>query len=395
MSHENPASQTLFAVDPTTSGPTAEAYRFTTAQDAGLREGWFRDSIARNPELVIAACRRASLTDETWFHWGTEVGVTADNGQSIGSVDVLLVSETGRVGIVETKLSYNPERRRSVVAQVLDYALNLQGQDLDDVGRDLPSLDGRPLADGDAVQQRLQDGDFLLIVAGDVLDPRAVRLGQSMLGKHSMQSWDLAMVDLALYKRVGEGPGPACLMVPTLRGTLLAETRQVFKISIEGLPEGVRSTVTPVEPEPARPGRGKWNRTSFTAALETAALPPGFKSLGRRLLQLADEHPQLSSKFGTSREGSLVIKRQGYGLLEFFLSGFLRCRPGAIERGLPSSVAGDYIAKLKQIMGTTPSQEVYPYAAAAEVAPKAEEIVAVLESSVAAADRHEAGRQSP
>jgi hypothetical protein len=42
-----------------------------------------------------------------------------------GSIDLLLVDADGRVIIVETKLSSNPELRRQVVAQVLDYGASL------------------------------------------------------------------------------------------------------------------------------------------------------------------------------------------------------------------------------------------------------------------------------
>jgi hypothetical protein len=42
-----------------------------------------------------------------------------------GAIDLLLVDAEGRVIIVETKLSSNPELRRQVVAQVLDYGASL------------------------------------------------------------------------------------------------------------------------------------------------------------------------------------------------------------------------------------------------------------------------------
>lgn len=42
-----------------------------------------------------------------------------------GSIDILLVDARGRVIIVETKLSQNPELRRQIVAQLLDYGASL------------------------------------------------------------------------------------------------------------------------------------------------------------------------------------------------------------------------------------------------------------------------------
>jgi hypothetical protein len=99
-----------------------EAFTRKLPKEAVLQESWFRDSIAANPELVIAPCREARLVpfDERWFWWKTEFAIDT------GSIDVLLLSSYGRIGIVETKLSYNPQARREVVAQLMDYALALK-----------------------------------------------------------------------------------------------------------------------------------------------------------------------------------------------------------------------------------------------------------------------------
>jgi len=44
-----------------------------------------------------------------------------------GSIDNLYISPVGRVTIVETKLWKNPERHRTVLAQVIDYAKDVSG----------------------------------------------------------------------------------------------------------------------------------------------------------------------------------------------------------------------------------------------------------------------------
>jgi hypothetical protein len=68
-------------------------------------EQWFRDTIFRDPALVTDACRAARLTNEIWRGWATEFAVSNADGDTIGSIDVLLISSSGRVGIVETKLA--------------------------------------------------------------------------------------------------------------------------------------------------------------------------------------------------------------------------------------------------------------------------------------------------
>ncbi len=202
------------------------AYVRASAKDLGLKESWYRDAIFANPELVIAPCREAGLLleAEEWFGWTMELTVG-----DVGRVDVLLVSSLGRIGIVETKLSYNPERRREVVAQVLDYALALSED-----SSCLPALPKVPGAPTDIdLRERVGNGEFLLIIAGDASDPRALRLAEGLLARHLTSEWDLAMIDLNLYADKGRG-SPSYLLIPEIRGTLVHETRQVVRVTVKG-----------------------------------------------------------------------------------------------------------------------------------------------------------------
>jgi hypothetical protein len=177
----------------------SESYQFKTASEVNFKEHWLQQAIAHNPELVLAPCRASGLTtDERWLFWAKEV--TAGDA---GSIDLLLISESGRVGIVETKLAYNPGARREVVAQVLEYAINLSS--ISRLPR-IPTIDDRPFVDEEILQDRIREGDYLLIVAGDKLDSRAVKLSEALLGKHLVRAWDLALVEVAVFEpRPGSG----------------------------------------------------------------------------------------------------------------------------------------------------------------------------------------------
>jgi hypothetical protein len=122
------------------------------------------------------------------------------------------------------------------VAQVLDYALSLQESDRDDLP-DLPISPNAPLEED--LAECLSSGRFLLIIAGDSLDPRALRLSQSMLARHLTSEWDLAMVDLNVYRRRHDED--ELIVVPELLGTLQTELRQVVRVVVEG--ESVRARV--------------------------------------------------------------------------------------------------------------------------------------------------------
>lgn len=200
--------------------PTPSLQR-VSAKALGLQESWFRDAIFAEPEIVIGPCRMAGRVeaDETWLPWRIETNFGS------GPIDVLLVSSHGRIGIVETKLSYNPQKRREVVAQVLDYALSLQDTDRDELP-ELPDHSAAPL-DEDLVEC-LNAGRFLLIIAGDALDPRALRLSQSMLARHLTSEWDLAMVDLNVYRSAHDED--TLTVVPELLGTVQSDLRQVEKL---------------------------------------------------------------------------------------------------------------------------------------------------------------------
>jgi len=74
-----------------------------------------QDALKRNPEVI-------PVSD---LDLGPCVVVGREAGVPPGAIDILLVDTGGHVVILETKLAQNPELRRQVVAQVLDYGAGL------------------------------------------------------------------------------------------------------------------------------------------------------------------------------------------------------------------------------------------------------------------------------
>jgi hypothetical protein len=74
-----------------------------------------QEAIKRNPEVI-------PVTD---LELGEVVVVGRETSLPAGAIDLLLVDSKGQIVIVETKLSRNPELRRQVTAQVLDYGASL------------------------------------------------------------------------------------------------------------------------------------------------------------------------------------------------------------------------------------------------------------------------------
>jgi hypothetical protein len=347
------------------SGPsTAPVYTLKSAKELGFKESWLQNAIRHDERLVIGPCEAGGLTDESWWHWGSEVSTKA------GPIDLLLVSESGRVAIVETKLHFNPEKRRNVLAQVLDYAVNLPEEEL----TSLPPL---PPAAGllpSQVEYRLHQGDYLLIVAGDLLDPRAVRLGRSLLGGHLSSEWELALVEVAVYQRNEGVAGPSHLLVPNLRGTIETELRQVVKLE-----EG-RLVVERPPPESTSGGREKWTEERFFGDLDKGKLGPAYQVFGRELQRLPRDFPGVELRWGTGKTGSLTVKRQGHGLVEFYLDGQVSFRLERPVLALGEASGAQYLAGLREIFPAAVPDEINPNSPAAVYAPISEGSLRALAS---------------
>ena len=79
-----------------------------------FQEGWLQDLIENNPELLPVAEIEPAFTPM--------VSVGREVATQSGYIDNLFLSPQGNLTVVETKLWRNPEARREVVGQIIDYA---------------------------------------------------------------------------------------------------------------------------------------------------------------------------------------------------------------------------------------------------------------------------------
>ena len=80
----------------------------------GRNERWLQELIHRHPQCLPMEQIEPGL--------GRLIPVCLELPLRVGSVDNLMVTPEGNLVIVEVKLWRNPEARRQVVAQALDYA---------------------------------------------------------------------------------------------------------------------------------------------------------------------------------------------------------------------------------------------------------------------------------
>lgn len=381
----------MFTVDPGKIDGGDPTFEFVTARDVELKESWFRDSIARNPELVISACEKANLTDEPWYFWQCEFTVKSPGGKGVGKIDVLLISETGRIGIVETKLSYNPEKRRGVLAQVLDYAVHLTEMK----PKDMPEIpideNDEPVTSFDEMALHLSDGDFLLIVAGDDLDDRAVRLSQALLGEQILNPWDLAMIDLALYAPNKNMLGSKLVVVPTLRRAIISEPRHIVRVVVEGEEPIAQIRIEkPVDGGSVKGGsksvREFWDVDRFFKELEESDRTKEWKEFGNKLHDVAVRFTDTDASFGTGKKGSLTLKRLNKGLIEYFIYGAVRFRKHKFKQALGRQLGLEYEKELTALFPKQMGAN-YPIVREKEAMPFIDKLGELIESFLVRAEQ--------
>lgn len=133
-----------------------------------------------------------------------------------GLLDVLLISEHGHLVVVECKLWCNPQARREVVGQILDYARELARYGYEDLQRivsnrlgrqgnilyELTSAAGSPLGEAefvDRVARDLEAGRFLLLIAGDGITEGTRRIGEYLSAQAGL-AFDLGLIEIAEYR---------------------------------------------------------------------------------------------------------------------------------------------------------------------------------------------------
>ena len=92
-------------------------------------EKWLQNALFENPQCLPVR--------EIDPHIGKLIPVCTEIETGAGTADILYVTPTGQIVLVETKLWRNPEARREVVAQILDYAKQLTTWTYEDLARRL------------------------------------------------------------------------------------------------------------------------------------------------------------------------------------------------------------------------------------------------------------------
>jgi hypothetical protein len=176
-----------------------------------------------------------------------------------GYVDNLLLTRDGGIVVVETKLWRNPEARRAVVGQVLDYAKELSRLGYRDLERAVGVATKSPTlrlydhvcgpdaaaeneaAFIDAVSRNLRLGRFLALIVGDGIQEGVEQLTE-FLQRHIGLHFTLALVELSLWRMPD---GHQVLVQPRILANTVQIERAVIRID-SGAGGDARVRVEPV-----------------------------------------------------------------------------------------------------------------------------------------------------
>jgi len=209
---------------------------------------------------------------------------------------------------------------------------------------------GEPVADQEDIRESVAQGDMLVIIASDAIDPRAAKLSRSLLSEHMVKQWDLALIDIALYRPANDAPG-AYVIVPHLRNLIESEPRQVVRVIVEGEKPSARVEIERITADESTPARQKWDEKRFFDNLEAENAPAPVQELASKLRELAYRFPEsVKLSWGTGKIGSMVVKRHDGGLIEVYGTGKIRFRPKKFTRALGEELGNDYHCGLKQIL---------------------------------------------
>lgn len=209
------------------------------------------------------------------------ISVCTELPTAAGSVDNVWITPEGGLILGECKLIRNPQSRREVVAQALDYARAVTGWHFDDLqtaarsARKDPTLtlwslvkDQSDLEEHqfvDAVERRLRYGRMMLLIISDGIHEGVEALA-SFLQLHAGVHAGLALLDLSIWEGVDGG----FLIVPRIPLRTVLVERGIVVI------DGERSRIVPAT-APASPTKGV-----------TASEPEFYTQLEQRYPGMAD-----------------------------------------------------------------------------------------------------------
>jgi hypothetical protein len=143
-----------------------------------------QELLAESPEIISMEEIRPGS--------GPLVAVVREFSLPVGYIDILAFTARGDIAIIECKLEKNPQAKREVIGQILDYSAHLWGMSYEDLDGKIQSMTNRSLADlvkehaGEVdwdeeefrtnVRSALAEGNFILTIAVNEINEELHRI---------------------------------------------------------------------------------------------------------------------------------------------------------------------------------------------------------------------------
>ena len=209
-----------------------------------------------------------------------------------GFIDLVFMNDEGYLTLVETKLWRNPEARRTVVAQIIDYASNLSTWTYDELRQAvLVSRNENAVASSDPLVDLARDGDdnmderefvdrmnrnlrlgrFVLLIVGDGIHEGVEQMAD-FLNQTPQLQFTLGLVEMSLYALDPEAEPPEFYVQPRIVARTREVTRAVVEIKTTVQPDEIHVSV-PSAPPKAQSGRTNITESAFLEQLSQSSSP--------------------------------------------------------------------------------------------------------------------------
>lgn len=207
-------SNTLYLIDedPTATHPTVTPVARLLESHKEFNEAWVRDLLYKNPQLLPVQQLKPDARE--FLPIAVEVPFP-----DVGKADLVGVTTGGYPVIVETKLWRNPDARRKVMAQLIDYIKEMAKQDYEwfeklwrehhpksanpnlfKAASDASTIELDETEFADRIGHACQVGDVLGFIVGDGIKHGLLKL-VSYLAKHSSHlRYSMTLLELRCHK---------------------------------------------------------------------------------------------------------------------------------------------------------------------------------------------------
>jgi len=216
-----------------------------------FQENWLQNLIHNNPQILPI--------DDIESGFAPLISIGREISTSVGFVDNLYISPNGYITIVETKLWRNPEAKREVVGQIIDYAKELSSWTFSKLNEgvikssqtynkntkgiielikdfeDIEEIEEYKIIDN--IERNLKRGRFLLLIVGDGIRESVEDMIDFLSNSPQIQ-FTLGLVELQVYKNPNNEKD--WIVIPNL----ITRTREITRAIIKIENSNPNSTVT-------------------------------------------------------------------------------------------------------------------------------------------------------